>query len=318
MLRELFNWRGTLSNLIIERQDRRVVVTQLPKCSDMSSGEKLIQCDGPMIKYRRRRVELIEAAGKMQTQSWLLYDFDCVYNREGNKMKAFHLVLALLALSLISPARLEAWSYTSGQFQRATLPPQSHLLVSSSQADLDNDGVLEELVLLDKRALIISSGKTAWISPDGWQVVQASFTDLNHDGRPEVTLLVWRAFQPWPIDRYLPHGGRIQDFHNSDGMSCHLILISWQRGALREQWAGSALADPLRSFIAADLDGDGRQELLALESRYDDPSSAPSRALTAWEWNGFGFTLLARHPGRFLDFIVVQQGANDPILLLHW
>ena len=229
-------------------------------------------------------------------------------------MDRYILVIALLALSLLSPVRLEAWSYASGQFKPATLPAQGQPLVSPHQADLDNDGLLEKLALADRRALIVSSGKTIWTSPDGWQVVQASFTDLNHDGRPEVALLVWRSFQPWPIDRYLPHGGRIRDFHNSDDLSCHLVLIGWQRGAYRELWAGSALADPIRSLTAADVDGDGRQELLALESRYNDPFYVPSRALTAWEWNGFGFTLLARHPGKFLDFIVLKQAANDQIL----
>jgi hypothetical protein len=232
-------------------------------------------------------------------------------------MKAFHFVIALLTLSLLSPARLEAWSYASEGFQPAAFPAQGQRLASSDQADLDNDGGLEKLALSNGRASIISSDIKRWTSPDGWQVAQASFTDLNHDGRPEVTLLVWRSFRPWPIDRYIPHGGRIQGFHNSAGMSCHLILVGWQRGAFRELWAGSALANPLQSFAASDLDGDGHQELLALESRYEDPPSAPSRALTAWEWNGFGFTLLARHAGRFRDFIVVREATHDPILLLH-
>jgi hypothetical protein len=239
-------------------------------------------------------------------------------NRTGI-MKALHFVIALLALSLLSPARLETWSYAAGQFQRAALPAHGYRLTptDTDQTDLDGDGVAEQLALSDGHASIIFSGKAAWASPDGWQVAQAGFTDLNHDGRPEVTLLVRRSFQPWPIDRYLPHGGRIQDFHNPDGMSCHLILIGWQRGAMRELWAGSAMADPVQSFAVADLDGDGRQELLALESRYDDLPGAPSRALTAWEWNGFGFTLLARHPGMFRDIFVIQQDVDDPILLLQ-
>ncbi len=60
VLRELVNLVGCLSNLIIERQDRRVVITQRPKASDLRMGEKLIQGDGPIIEYRRRRKELQE------------------------------------------------------------------------------------------------------------------------------------------------------------------------------------------------------------------------------------------------------------------
>ncbi len=62
VLRQLAGWIGSLANLIIERQDRRVVITQRPKPSELRMGEKLIQGDGPIIEYRRRRKELQEAS----------------------------------------------------------------------------------------------------------------------------------------------------------------------------------------------------------------------------------------------------------------
>ena len=62
VLRVLFNWVGARANLIIERQDRRVVITQRPKRSGLRIGEKMIPGDGPIVDYRRRREELI--AGK--------------------------------------------------------------------------------------------------------------------------------------------------------------------------------------------------------------------------------------------------------------
>ena len=61
-LRWLADLANMASSLIIERQDRRVVVTQQPKRSDLRIGEHLIQGDGPIIAYRRRRRELIEVA----------------------------------------------------------------------------------------------------------------------------------------------------------------------------------------------------------------------------------------------------------------
>jgi phenylpropionate dioxygenase-like ring-hydroxylating dioxygenase large terminal subunit len=63
VLREVFNIVGQIGNLIIERQDKRVVITQEPKRSALRMGEKLIQGDLPIIEYRRRREELIEQAG---------------------------------------------------------------------------------------------------------------------------------------------------------------------------------------------------------------------------------------------------------------
>ncbi len=38
-----------------------MVVTQLPKRTTLKMGEKLIQGDFPIVAYRRRREELIEA-----------------------------------------------------------------------------------------------------------------------------------------------------------------------------------------------------------------------------------------------------------------
>ncbi|MEA4907268.1 MAG: aromatic ring-hydroxylating dioxygenase subunit alpha [Anaerolineaceae bacterium] len=64
LLRQLFDQAGRLANLVIERQDRRIVETQLPKRSHLRMGEKLIQGDGPIIAYRRRREELIHAGGR--------------------------------------------------------------------------------------------------------------------------------------------------------------------------------------------------------------------------------------------------------------
>lgn len=62
VFRRLFDWVSLLGSFAIERQDRRVVVTQRPKRSDLYLGEKLIQGDTPIIVYRRRRREMIENA----------------------------------------------------------------------------------------------------------------------------------------------------------------------------------------------------------------------------------------------------------------
>ena len=44
----------------------------MPKRSDLRMGEKLIQGDSPIIAYRRRRQELIEAAAGLETRNWKL------------------------------------------------------------------------------------------------------------------------------------------------------------------------------------------------------------------------------------------------------
>jgi phenylpropionate dioxygenase-like ring-hydroxylating dioxygenase large terminal subunit len=61
-IRSLVNWLSMPLNRKILHQDRRVVETQVPKRTELKMGEKLIQGDHPIIGYRKRRQELIEAA----------------------------------------------------------------------------------------------------------------------------------------------------------------------------------------------------------------------------------------------------------------
>ena len=50
---------GKIMNKTIERQDKRVVITQKPKPSAFKSGETLVPGDGPIILYRKIRDELM-------------------------------------------------------------------------------------------------------------------------------------------------------------------------------------------------------------------------------------------------------------------
>lgn len=184
-------------------------------------------------------------------------------------------------------------------------------------ADLNGDGQVENLTLEGGEARIEQHGQVTWHSPADWQVTQALIGDLDRDGRPEVDLLVWRPFRPWPIDRFLPYGGRIDSFQDSQGRSCQVILIAWRGNAYQERWAGSALAEPLQAFVAADLDGDGRQELVGLETSYDALANSPAQAVSLWAWNGFGFSLLARQSGAFQQMAAYAPQGSEPFLVLQ-
>lgn len=144
-----------------------------------------------------------------------------------------------------------------------------------------------------------SEGEISWQSPREWQVREAFFSDLNRDGEQELSLLVWREYRPWPVDRLLHFDSLTQNFHNEAGESCQLILLKWESGTFKEAWAGSALAAPIHDIQVLDLDGDGYQELAAIEQSYDANSKVSS--VVVWHWNGFGFSLDTRLEGRYTD-----------------
>ena len=224
-------------------------------------------------------------------------------------------LFSLALLVQVSPSRLRAWDLDSGSLVPTALPVGSAPLSPVLQADFDGDGLPERLTLSGGQASLLSGGKIVWQSPSTWQVVQAGITDLDHDGAPEATLLVWRPFQPWPVDRWLPSGGRIDSYQDARGDSCQLILVGWVHGGYQEVWAGSAMAEPVKAFVAADLTGDGNQELVTLEGSYADSRSAPARALKIWEWNSFGFTVVSIIEGTFDELALVRAG-NGHILIL--
>jgi hypothetical protein len=229
-------------------------------------------------------------------------------------------IAAALSLGLISPAGMAVWIYTPRKGLESALEREALSVIRlPNEADLDQEGELECLRLEDGRAAIYAgvcegdqSREPLWQSSADWDVRQAQLSDLDGDGWMEVTLLVWRDFTPWPIDTYLGHPGYIESFQDNNGRSCHLILIgSRYCEGYCELWAGSALADPLQSFTAADLDGDGLEEIAALEGAYDDPPGSASHALTIWAWNGFGFNLQSRVDGEFKDLLVLETPNNQ-------
>jgi hypothetical protein len=225
------------------------------------------------------------------------------------------LILSLGALLQISPAPLYALELGSSGFTPVSVPIGIEPVPQVNQADLDLDGHPETFALKAGRLSIVSASETVWQSPPGWEIVQAAITDLDNDGRPEIALLLWRSYQPWPVDRWQPNGGRIAAFQDAAGQSCHFILIGWRSQMYGELWAGSGMADPITSFAAADLDGDNAQELVALEGRYADSRSAPARTIKAWEWNGFGFTVVSSMDGKFEKLTLVRTN-NDRVLIL--
>jgi hypothetical protein len=215
----------------------------------------------------------------------------------GCPVRAFPLplaaTLALVGFAQVPSGGLVLMALENDRLSLRSFTAHMGTLAPLMAADFDGDDQIETLDVTGGRALLTRDGREIWSSPTAWDVWEGRITDLDRDGSSEISLLVWREFAPWPIDAYIPRPGRIASFHDRSGRSCHLILIGWRGSEFGELWAGSALSHPLAAFEAADLDGDGEQELVTLEGSYNQSRSS-GYTVGVWEWNGFGFTLRAR------------------------
>ena len=130
--------------------------------------------------------------------------------------------------------------------------------------------------------------------PPTWYPMSSVLADVTGDDVSEWVLAVWRPWRDWPIQHWSSVPSPIAGFHDAAGHSCHLILLDPRDG--REIWAGSALPVPLLAVAVGDVDGDGINEVVALEGSYATGRKGPATHVDVWSWSGFGFTLEWRSP----------------------
>lgn len=224
--------------------------------------------------------------------------------------RLLQILLSLAVLSCTSPVIVSPWEVYDGAFHPAGWKNAS----GRRETEIFRDCASS----LEKGSFSLTCQKGGWVSPAGWIVKEADWTDLDHNGVAEVTLLVYRPFAPWPIDRVLPNGGYINSHQDSNGYSSHIILIGWKGDHWGELWAGSALARPVRSFLADDVDHDGRQELIVREGSYDDRDAQSASSVAVWKWNSFGFDLISRLQKQVtLDVPVQIKGEQRSLILIQ-
>jgi poly-gamma-glutamate synthesis protein (capsule biosynthesis protein) len=166
-------------------------------------------------------------------------------------------------------------------------------IFGSGAIDLTGDGVPEIIRRQANAVEILQEGRSVWRSLPEWQVRDLALGDPNHDGRFEVLLAV---------DKPAP----------SAAMTSHPFVVGYRGGIYRELWGGSPVHALILEVELGDLDGDGLEELAALEAPVDDSA----RYVTVWRWHGWGFSLVWRSPpGEYHDLILLPAEKDQPARL---
>lgn len=204
---------------------------------------------------------------------------------------------AALLRRIAPPPRRVAWVCDGRTCERTAadpLPEQSGRFWAG-QIDLTGDGVAETVRLVGEQVTIYEAGAVAWQSPPEWRVLDAALGDPNDDGRYELMLALLRP-DPDGHERSQPY------------------MVGHRGGAYQVIWGGRPVTDPIREIEVGDVDGDGVQELVVIETRSDGD------AVAVWRWTGWSFGLVWRERdetslvGRYYDLVLLSADGGRVVI----
>jgi len=178
---------------------------------------------------------------------------------------------------------------------------ESRVILSSCISDLDNDGNDKILLITGQKGASFGDSLVILDFDGGFrEIYQQSFqvlnpwkvqtADVDGDGRKEISLGVYKESQFHPV------------------MAKRPFLYDWHDHDIVPKWQGSRLSRPFDDYIFADLDGNGRDELIAIERL-----ESGEKVLQAYSWKGFGFEGVGESPPfKDIQSICIRWEDNFP------
>lgn len=151
------------------------------------------------------------------------------------------------------------------------------------QVDLDNNSILEKYDLENGRLTIWEDKKVVWQSPSEWWVDNFVLADSNNDGIANINLSLWKA----------GNFGSSKPFwikENDMSVKNHFFVLDFINGAVKQVWGSSNLAEPNYKFQIADINNDGKNELITIEGDYSQEPKCSGNYVAVWRWNDWGFS----------------------------
>lgn len=182
------------------------------------------------------------------------------------------------------------WNSSKANFQKisgATIylekPQNKEVISKQEQADLDNNSIKETYILETGKLTISENSKMVWQSPSEWWVDNFVLADSNNDGIADINLSLWKA----------GNFGSSKPFwvkENDMSVKNHFFVLDFSGGSIKQVWGSSNLAEPNCEFKIADVDNDGKNDLVVIEGDYSQKSKCTGHYVAVWKWNDWGFS----------------------------
>ena len=155
--------------------------------------------------------------------------------------------------------------------------------VRQEQMDLDNNSIPENYVLENGRLTITENSKMSWRSPSDWWIDDFVLADSNNDGITDINLSLWKS----------GNFGSSKPFwrkENDMSIKNHFFVLGFAGGSINQIWSSSNLGEPNCEFQIADVDNDGKNDLIVIEGDYLQEPKCNGNHVAVWKWNGWGFS----------------------------
>lgn len=144
-------------------------------------------------------------------------------------------------------------------------------------------GSHRKCLLQNGRLRVYERDLMVWESSPQWWVDDFALADVDGDGIVDLNLSLWKVGS---YGRFLPFWLS----QNDQQIRNHFFIFTWRQNGLKPLWHSSSLGRPNVEFALADLDQDGKAELVVLEGNYSPNGGGVERQLAIWKWNGWGFS----------------------------
>lgn len=162
-------------------------------------------------------------------------------------------------------------------------PKDESIIFKPEWADLDNDSILENYVFENGGLAITENSKMIWQSPSDWWVDDFVLADSNNDGIVDINLSLWKSGS----------FGTSKPFwvkENDMSVKNHFFVLDFSGGSIKQVWGSSNLVEPNCEFKIADVDNDGKKDLVVVEGDYSQKPKCDGNYVAVWKWNDWGFS----------------------------